>query len=795
MKKNNTIKNLEESGKIFIVFAMGFIVMQWVLRIFEFVLSNINHNVYELSEVGLGFVLDLIFGLSFSFSFFVIYFLIYQISKRASKVLSIVVFLVMIISAYGFSRYFSIMSYPLDKVIFSYPISELYLLAQTDGGINLFFIVSILVLGAISYSSYFLIGKIRFSKRTLLIALILMLVSFLIERPANKFCEQKCTRKAYIASVNKTRYFINDIYTLLNQIFKEKDIMNLQELNTYQSYYKDRSFTDHTYPLLHIGAENSVLSEYMRKTDKPPNIVIIVVESLTRCFSGIGADKGSYTPFLDSLADVGLYWENFTSTSERTIGAIPGILGSLPSSNDGFSTMAGSMPNYLSLISVLGRNNYQTNFFYGGIASSDNVNIFLTRQGLDNMQSGNYYNKNGLTYFGLTDSTIYSRSLTFMQKHKKQPFLNIYLTLSTHGPFDFLGLESLQEYVLRKWPKVLNDQQLEYLENNSEMLTSFFYADQQIKKLFYALKRNGNIDNTIFIVTGDHGISKACPNNVIKKYHIPLILYSPQLKRSKNIKSINSHYNITPALLAFLQQDYNIKIPKQVHWLGSDFDTSSQVQSKIPIPIMEINRSVVEVIYKDYFLSKGKLYHIKDGLRTDVITNDSITKKMKELLESYVNVNHVVCNNNKLLPKSIYNRWVNDYVYVDSSFSRVLNIDSTIAYYRLWALEGYTSNSNYRIKLDFDLKSNIIDPRCYPKFVLELTDSMNSKISYNSLIWVNKWQVLDTSISNHFSFSLETSIPNDIEHQKCQLKAYLWNNSGIELKLENVEVNLFKQKQ
>jgi uncharacterized sulfatase len=744
--------------------------------------------------MGFGFILDFIFSLSFSLWLFIVYFLISLINRKVSKAVLVLVMIVMAVSAYGFSRYFALMFYPLDKVLFSYPISEVYYLAKTDGGIDLFLIISLIVLMSILYLSYYyLIRRIRFSNITLIIGAAFMLLAFVVEKPINNYCEKHNSRYIYITTVNKTAFFIQDCVAMMQQNSRLANVLNKSDVEKFQSYYSKRSFTSLDYPLLHKPTEESVLANFIKRTDEPPNIVIIVVESLTRCFSGIGAEKGSYTPFLDSLANVSLYWENFTSTSERTVGAIPGSLGSLPSSTDGFSTMAGSMPNYLSLVSILRKNQYQTNFFYGGIASSDNVNIFLTRQGLDNMQSGDYYSKNGKTYFGLTDSTIYNKSLLFMQKHKKLPFLNIYLTLSTHGPFDFPGLESMQRYVLDKWPQSLSKEQVDYLKNNVEMLASYYYVDQQIKKLFYAMKKNGDMDNTIFIVTGDHGVAKACPQNVIKKYHIPLILYSPQLKRSKKIKAINSHYNITPALLAFLKEDFQIETPKKVHWMGGDFDTSMQVKSCIPIPIMEINRTVVEMIYGNYFLSKGKLYQLQDGMKTQEIKDDTAFKKMNELLDDYVKVNHFVCNNNRLLPKSIYGNWVDLFFEIESFMDESILIDSMSTYVSFWENNINTSEGNYRIKLDFDLMPNNVNSKDYPHFVLELVDSLNTKISYNSLEWVNEWQDLDAKTKNHFSLSIETSISESIPPTNCRLKAYFWNNKGVKINLENVDVKIFKQ--
>jgi len=139
--------------------------------------------------MGFGFILDFIFSLSFSLWLFIVYFLISLINRKISKAVLVLVMIVMAVLAYGFSRYFALMFYPLDKVLFSYPISELYYIAQTDGGIDLFLIISLIVLMSILYLSYYLIRRIRFSNITLIIGAAFMLLAFVVEKPINNYCE------------------------------------------------------------------------------------------------------------------------------------------------------------------------------------------------------------------------------------------------------------------------------------------------------------------------------------------------------------------------------------------------------------------------------------------------------------------------------------------------------------------------------------------------------------------------------------------------------------------------------
>ena len=786
-------RNILEACRWFMKWMLILLVLQWLFRFFEFFLSKYYQTPYSLANLAGGMILDFGFSFNIAAGLLPIYLFLTILSVRFARFFFQALLLVMGMSAYGLSRYFALMSYPLDKVLFTYPLSEILNFAQTDGGIDLFLIISIILLVIVVFGLFVLLKKWKPARSAIGFSLLLIVVSPLINRPLNNLISKRYSRNYYLTSVNKSDYLIREFFKYLEDkkhIQRDPDKTTVSE---FQSWFPDRDFTDKQFPLMHRPKEGSTLAHFIDKADTPPNIVLIIVESLTRCYSGPNAIKGSYTPFLDSLAHVGLYWENFLSTSERTVGAMPGVLASLPSSVEGFTTMAGNMPDFLGLVSILKSNNYQTNYFYGGIASSDNFNVFLSRQSIDHMQTGDYYTKNGTVYYGFNDSILYRRSLGFMQDSLHKPFLNIYLTLSTHGRSDYPSKGKLQRYVWDKWSKKLDAEKKAYLRNNLTLLTDYYYADRQIRRLFYAMKKNGDLKNTLFIVTGDHGLAKACPHNPIKKYHIPLVVYAPQIRQPKSFKAINSHYNITPALLAFLKSNYQLKTPKQVHWLGGDLDTSQSLESRIPIPFMQVNRSVDEMLFQNCFLTSGKLYKVHDNMRLEACEDDSVMRGMEALLTAYVQVNRYVCMQNHLVPKEIYKQWGNFYVDIWSSYAEELTIDTSDTYIGLWQRELKYPHENYRIKLEFDLVANTVNPKRYPSFVLEFLDSNKHKVSYSNLEWVNEWQHPDTGKNIHYLLSLETSIPADFSQTKAFIKAYLWNSKQVQLNLKNVKIHVLRE--
>jgi uncharacterized sulfatase len=788
-------QKLAEGFRAYLPFVWVLMLMQFMLRIFEFWSAGSNDFIIPFADIATGLLFDLLFACSFAALIFPVYFLFFLWKRKIANIFSAAVLLLVFLTGYGLERYFTTVFYPLDRVFFSYSLQEIILIGETGARMDLAGIaVFVLMLSALAFLYFFLKGR-NFSKYLTAIVLVLMLSAAALGTAIIKNTQKKCPEICYQNRINKTDFFLRQAFTYFYQEKGiERNALDAASVKTFRKAYPGRVFSSLEYPLLYTADTASTLSPFFKKESRPPNFVFVIVESLTRCYSGPGAWAGSYTPFLDSLMRHSLYWTDFTSTSERTVGVLPGIFGSLPSAKEGFATLGGKMPLHLSLINILKRNHYRPEFFYGGKASFDNTNVFLSRQGLGMIQSGNYYKKDGQVFWGLNDSLVYAKSLDYRRTHEdEQPFLSIYLTLSTHGPFDFPGQKSIERFLLDDWSKDFNEEQKRHLKNNLTKLASYYYTDAQIRNLFYGLKAQDKLENTIFIVTGDHGVVQVCTDNPVKRYHIPLLIYSPLLKRPKTMAAINSHYNITPSVLSYLHKQYGIELPKRVHWLGAELDTTNEIRSRVPVPIMQLNRTVEEVLYGNYFLSKGKLYQSEENMEMRPVHNDSVQSALQKWLDAYKGINRYVCDNNRLIPKPEYLRWGNVYALAGRQFEEHVFIDSATTYLPLWRTKIKSDEGNYRVEINFDLSPNNVNPLDYPYFVMDLTDSVGNKIYYNAMSWVREGSVFNPSETNPMSLSLETFIPENIRPQELKLTVYLWNNKHGVLALKNLETKIYRQ--
>ena len=97
------------------------------------------------------------------------------------------------------------------------------------------------------------------------------------------------------------------------------------------------------------------------------NIVILILESYSKEFVGFYNNGNGYTPFLDSLMQYGLVFNNAYANGLKSIEALPAITASIPTlMNNPFITSQYAQNKFGSLASLLNKEGYNTSFYHGG---------------------------------------------------------------------------------------------------------------------------------------------------------------------------------------------------------------------------------------------------------------------------------------------------------------------------------------------------------------------------------------------------------------------------------------------
>jgi uncharacterized sulfatase len=641
---------------------VSFLLSVTLVRVYEyFTIASklfLSHSfLYELS----GIVYDVWAWFIYSFVVFFLFALIYKLSSKPATIVLHAVNVILIMMYLALIIVFTERNTPFDHEFFTRSFKESWLTSKQmmTSGIKLYlpfvFYVSI----------YFIFYHLWIKNKNVenIVINVFAGVSFIcvvLIKFANPAENRFQSNAAYNLTCNKFSFWMTDSYNYLKEKNKANKILTPEELATEVEFYQKNQpfdFTSKEYPLLHKNDEADVLGGFFNLNTTPPNIVIMVVEGLSRDFSGDNAYAGSFTPFLDSLSKHSLVWNNFLSTAPGTFAAQPAITGSVPYASRGFSLM-NVMPDHLSLIKIFRKNGYWANFMIGFNPDFDNMGGYIRLQGTDFILNKypSKYKEMGVGSegwsMGYPDDALFNRSFEVMDSLKKYPYLNIYHTATTHMPYLFAQKPLYDKLFDKKLQtlKVSNNIK-RTLRETKEVMVTYMFSDDCLRKFFSDYAKRSEYKNTIFFITGDHHIGSFPSTCGIDDYHVPLIIYSSMLKAPKKFLSVNSHNNLAPTITNLILQNYQMKYhPKEVHWLGSVMDTAIQFRNIHAMPFMEWSREITDYIYKGYYLSGDNLYKLTPDLLEEPGNNDSVKNYMIKLRENFKIINNYVTEKNKLFP-------------------------------------------------------------------------------------------------------------------------------------------------
>ncbi|KAG3237140.1 hypothetical protein PI124_g17866 [Phytophthora idaei] len=280
--------------------------------------------------------------------------------------------------------------------------------------------------------------------------------------------------------------------------------------------------------------------------DNPPNVLLIAVESFrfhdshylvgdedpSNLFKG---KNFTVTPNFDKWAKRGIALRKFWS-SIRTSRALESLLfGQIPyDSAVNTGTSSGRKDTELAgLPQLLSAKGYETFFTTGSTTDYDHWDIFLPTHGFDNVWNNRKFVKLAESDLGITHdqwSGPEARGLhwgvhddvsfqllgdllvnkTKEQRHRmaqggdKNPLFLTHFTISSHGPFT----ERPQWYAESEKPDfsvLYQDEEPESAERHKNYLEMRYFTDLELGKFMDRMASEGVLNDTIVVITGDHG--------------------------------------------------------------------------------------------------------------------------------------------------------------------------------------------------------------------------------------------------------------------------------------------------
>src|SRR5690554_5536835 len=625
--------------------ATASLVVSWSLGLF--VIVNRHHIANTWEAWGFG-VLNIILIIGFINLIFIPLSFYLKKSKLLITTLHIIFSIFILIELLSL-YYFSITLNLLDKSVFNFSFDQASLIISAYFVFKWYYLL--LPLPLICYFLMYRFLDIKNAKWASISLIIIGLISLFFPLQIER-------NNVNYADLSKNKFY-HLIQSLSTQ--KKKKTINLtnEEIKFYQKNV-NQPLQNSTYILLHSPIKTNPLAPFFNLKETPPNIVFIVVEGLSSSFSGPRADEISFTPFLDSLANHSLYFDNSLATSERSFAALPSIIGSLPHGKRGFTSSSTGYPRNETLAKWLFKNGYKGDFFYGGYARFDNMDLFMHNQGFRKIHDHKKYSYEGTGLqtsidevpFGINDRQLFEEIIEITDKRKNyNPFFDVYFTVSMHYPYNIENNEEYLQQVNEIITKAKVDENIKRKTTRYQKeLATFLYSDNAMRNYFKEQEKREAHQNTIYVIVGDHMMNEIAQSSHIEKYRSAMMIYSPLLKKNKRIKGVNSHLDIAPSIYNLIQQEYQFPALDSVSWLGHPFDTSATFNSERNVLLMLYVRGEVEMVHKNYFLAKNQLFKLSDRLKTEPVEDKAKKEFMDKLIKTSKAVHQEVVENNLLIP-------------------------------------------------------------------------------------------------------------------------------------------------
>lgn len=779
------------------------LIIFYLLRIYEYFTAGIKLSINEnyVSVFSKYIFYDTFTWLIYCALFFLPFFLIYLINRKIAHYFLHFINIITIFAFFGLLVVYLERLIPFDHEFFvrSFADTTSTTINEVTGRFLLVFPLIVYVLTYIGLSIY-LYHKINWNKFVVLIFGLSMIISILLIRFSRPNTPNYKQIQTYYLVNNKLHYFVYDSYSFLyrnthKQVESRAEI--IKAIAEYQTLNHFR-FVDPEYPFLHIDDSKNVLKDFFRKNDTVPNIVIIIFEGLSRDFSGDDAIAGSFTPFLDSLAKQSLSWYNCLSNGQGTFASLPSIIGSLPFGDRGFTILT-QPPDHVSLLKILKKNNWGAYYFTGGEINFDNFGGFMRLQGVDYISSkfSPKYKMMGVDKQGLSagypDDALFNFSFEVLKSIKHEPYISVYLTLTTHTPFIFEQSVEYQklfekELIRRK----LSDTQKRNLRNYKELWGSCLFSDNCLRNFFSQYKNLKEFKNTIFIITGDHHHGYFPSRNEIDDFNVPLVIYSPLLTHAVKFNSVNSHLNIAPTILALLKDNYHLKYyPRYVSWLGDVLDTCRSFRNIHHTPFMLTNRDINDYLLDNEYIGGQQLYTIKPEMNLQESNDEASTSRLAKIRENFKVVNNYVCQNNKLFPASenIYDMNPTEIQMFSNEKLHEIKIDGQSEN----LVKDFKPPSNYKkivVRVSFNAECDISNYSDLPHILTSIyktdkkTELINSSKNLSEFMVPLKSEIGWSVYADEDIYDLE-KIPNNGGHY---IRIEIRNPHKIKLKIKDLKI-------
>lgn len=302
----------------------------------------------------------------------------------------------------------------------------------------------------------------------------------------------------------------------------------------------------------------------------PRNVILLVLETTGTRYLQVYGSRYATTPSLVAESRHLLAFDDFYSHVGLTANAMAAITLSLyPYMTWREYTVEYPRLPGRTLAQVLKAKGRRTGFFHTGDLEYVNQRGFLEGRGFDVIRDfRDLGGQDRLSSWGGEDRQLVDGLLRWVDEARGQPFFAMGWTIQSHHPYEPSPDRPLVDFFGKDLPP--DDYDL------GRYLNTLLEVDRQLGRLFEGLRARKLADDTLVVITGDHGEAFGSPHPTwghgAKLYDeglkVPLLVWSPRLVRQgRHLRTIGSHVDLNPTVTDLLG------LPADDSWHGrSMFD-------------------------------------------------------------------------------------------------------------------------------------------------------------------------------------------------------------------------------
>ena len=320
--------------------------------------------------------------------------------------------------------------------------------------------------------------------------------------------------------------------------------------------------------LVLLAAAVALLAGCDRGPDRPPNLVIILVDTLRADHVGYHGGRPGVSPVIDELAGRSWTFMNHHSTSSRTGPSVASIItGLFPRSHGvinpltAFDAKGVLHPDRTTLAEILAGAGYDCRGYVANLNVSRRFGFAQGFAEYEYVRSAGAADINRLALAAL-DSARADRPF-FLYLHYMEPhspyaappeYRDLYVDPSYRGRADGRHRQ-LNDIVAGDL--VIDEADAAHLRALYDQ--EITYVDREIGRVLARLRERGLADDTVVVVMADHGEEFLDHGSVLHGYtlygeqlHVPLLIHDPRDGRARRIETVSRHVDVLPTLLSLL---------------------------------------------------------------------------------------------------------------------------------------------------------------------------------------------------------------------------------------------------